>query len=177
MMKFRVLDLRDETLYFPDDDMRGFIKRETGRENTGGTFAIDSQGNILLYYRDKDECEIWTPIDDDIEYSNFLVMLDTEFKDANGRVIYGKDRVRVSYYEHRGSKVSPGVAMGTVEFSDGCWCVAFDTPVWDDRLKTNRTHDYLKCYTVNHAVTSLGLDLRILKGWKYKTAKEKDGVK
>ena len=62
----------------------------------------------------------------------------TGLNDSTGREIYEGDTVELNLFTRR--------ALGTVRFVDGCWIVESE-----DVLLNGARHDYLKCYTCNHA--------------------------
>ena len=71
----------------------------------------------------------------------------SDHKDCEGKEIYVKDRVSVKLAN--GSK-----EKGTIEFIDGCFDIVFDIPVEIGLFYKRR--DYLKCFTINHAVKIIG---------------------
>ena len=75
------------------------------------------------------------------------VGLFTSLKDCEGKEIYANDQVSVKLAN--GSKEN-----GTIEFIDGCFDIVFDIPVEIDLFYKHR--DYLKCFTINHAVKIIG---------------------
>lgn len=72
--------------------------------------------------------------------------------DFNGNEIYVGDIVEVKSASVGGMRRISGV----VEVIDGCFDVVFDVPVYDSILKFNRERQYVKCFSVNHAIKVIG---------------------
>ena len=45
---------------------------------------------------------------------------------------------------------------GVIEMSGGCWDVKYDMAQYDVHLKIMRVRDYVKCFSVNHAIEVTG---------------------
>jgi|AntRauTorckE6833_2_1112554.scaffolds.fasta_scaffold18421_1 hypothetical protein len=73
----------------------------------------------------------------------------TGMKDKRDNRIYNKDEVKINTLalNHKGNWIE-----GKIIFSDGCFDVKFNEPVYDIDSSINRTKLYLKCFTVNDAV-------------------------
>lgn len=67
------------------------------------------------------------------------------FKDRKGIDIYDGDSVQISLSTGRKIKAD-------VKVNDGCFDVMFHEVIHDFANSVFRRRDYLKCYTINHAV-------------------------
>lgn len=72
----------------------------------------------------------------------------TGLKDKNGKMIFEGDCCSVSLASGKEVEAS-------VEFKDGCFILRFNQPIVCESGGL-RWSDYLKCYTINHAVEIIG---------------------
>ncbi len=80
---------------------------------------------------------------------NSVVEMYTGLKDSKGVEIYEGDPVRVTLSSGRKIKA-------VIKFTDGCFEVEAKDPEFRTRSEYHSKRDYLKCYTVNHAVEVIG---------------------
>ena len=76
---------------------------------------------------------------------NLILMQFTGKKDSEGKEIYEEDVVDVLLADSRQVK-------GVIKFIDGCFDIDFMAII----RRYGQDRDYLKCYTVNHAVKIMG---------------------
>ena len=71
------------------------------------------------------------------------------FKDSKDVEIYEENIVRVTLSSGRKIKA-------VIKFTDGCFEIQAKDPEFRTRSEYHSKRDYLKCYTVNHAVEVIG---------------------